>query len=292
MVAILAHRRGDEMALCAGIVHLHMGHSAPIGAGWGQMNEMFRLDGKTALVTGAGSGLGRHFAQVLASAGANVVIVARRKDKLTETEALISQAGGRVLSLPLDVRSAGDVDHALRQVVEDFGTIDVLVNNAGVSGFATLNDCSEDNWDSIFDTNVKAVWLVSKAVVAQTREHKQRNVAIINIASILASATKFGLGPYMASKAAVQQLTKAMAVEWAESGVRVNAIAPGYFPSEMTDGLFDTPDGLAMQRRIPMGRTGELHEISGPLLLLASDASSYMNGSTITVDGGHLCRTL
>jgi len=256
------------------------------------MNEMFRLEGKTALVTGAGSGLGRHFAQVLAAAGARVVIAARRADKLAETEALIVRAGGSVLSVPLDVRSASDVNRALQRVEQDFDSIDVLVNNAGFSGFATLSECPEDNWDSIFDTNVKAIWLMSKAVVAQARERECRNVSIINIASILASATRFGLGPYMASKAAVQQLTKAMAVEWAQSGVRVNAIAPGYFPSEMTEGLFDTPEGIAMQQRIPLGRTGELREISGPLLLLASDASSYMSGSTITVDGGHLCRTL
>jgi NAD(P)-dependent dehydrogenase (short-subunit alcohol dehydrogenase family) len=256
------------------------------------MNEMFRLDGKTALITGAGSGIGRHFAQVLAGAGARVVIAARRLDKLAETETLILQAGGRVLSLSLDVRSADAADLALQQVREVFGAIDILVNNAGVSGFASLSDCAEDNWDAIFDTNVKAVWILSKAVVAHAREHECRNVSIINIASILASATKFGLGPYMASKAAVEQLTKAMAVEWASSGVRANAIAPGYFPSEMTEGFFDTPEGIAMQQRIPVGRTGELHEISGPLLLLASDASSYMNGSTIPVDGGHLCRTL
>jgi len=280
------------MSPCTGLVRRCIGHSAPIGAGWGQMNEMFRLEGKTALVTGAGSGLGRHFAQVLAAAGARVVIAARRADKLAETEALIVRAGGSVLSVPLDVRSASDVNRALQRVEQDFDSIDVLVNNAGFSGFATLSECPEDNWDSIFDTNVKAIWLMSKAVVAQARERECRNVSIINIASILASATRFGLGPYMASKAAVQQLTKAMAVEWAQSGVRVNAIAPGYFPSEMTEGLFDTPEGIAMQQRIPLGRTGELREISGPLLLLASDASSYMSGSTITVDGGHLCRTL
>ena len=256
------------------------------------MTDIFRLDGKTALVTGAGTGLGQHFAQVLAHAGARVVIAARRSEKLAETESLITAAGGEVFAVALDVRSASNISTAFDEAESRFGPIDILVNNAGFSGFAALSDSDEANWDAIFDTNVKAAWLLSTELVRRSRDHESSSVSIINIASILALGTKFGLGPYMASKAAVVQLTKAMALEWGDSGVRANAISPGYFPSEMTDGLFDTLEGRAMQARIPLRRTGELHELSGPLLLLASDASTYMNGSVVTVDGGHLCRTL
>jgi NAD(P)-dependent dehydrogenase (short-subunit alcohol dehydrogenase family) len=256
------------------------------------MEQIFRLDGKTAFVTGAGSGLGRHFALVLAAAGARVVIGGRREDKLKETAQLVEQAGGTVIYGPLDVCQPASIAAAVDAAEENFGGVDILVNNAGVSGFASLADCDEDNWDSIFDTNLKAVWLVSRELVRRNAAREDGRLSIINIASILATATKVGLGPYMASKAGVEQLTQAMVVEWAAQGVRANAIAPGYFPSEMTEGLFDTPEGREMQERIPLGRTGQLHEISGPLLLLASDASSYMNGSVIAVDGGHLCRTL
>ncbi len=256
------------------------------------MNDLFSLAGKTALVTGAGSGLGRQFAQTLAAAGARVVLAARRPDKLADTEAKIASAGGIARSIVLDLTDSAAIAAAIGQLQSEDRGVDVLVNNAGVSGFASLDDCDEPNWDAIFSTNVKSVWLLSRAVVNAARRENKASIAIVNIASILARDTKFGLGPYMASKAAVQQLTKAMALEWAADGVRANAIAPGYFPSEMTEGLFDSPEGQAMQSRIPLGRTGQLAELAGPLLLLASDASSYMNGATITVDGGHLCRTL
>jgi len=256
------------------------------------MENIFRLDGKTAFVTGAGSGLGRHFALVLAAAGARVAIGGRRLEKLDETAALVNQAGGQVCCVGLDTRSSESIATAFDFAEQTFGPLDILVNNAGVSGYADLLDCDEDNWDAIFDTNTKAVWLAAREFVKRQRAANRMGGSIVNIASILAEGSKHGLGPYMASKSAVEQLTRAMALEWGPLGIRTNAIAPGYFPSEMTEGLFDTPEGQEMQQRIPARRTGQVHEISGPLLLLASNASSYMNGSVVTVDGGHLCRPL
>ncbi|MDG2154616.1 MAG: SDR family oxidoreductase [Gammaproteobacteria bacterium] len=256
------------------------------------MTDIFRLDGKTALVTGAGTGLGQHFAQVLARAGARVVIAARRSEKLAETESLITAAGGEAFAVSLDVRSASNISTAFDAAESRFGAVDILVNNAGLGGKTELVDYQEAKWDAIFDTNVKAAWLLSTELIRRSRQGDSSSISIVNIASILAVGAKFGLGPYMASKAAIVQLTRAMALEWGDSGVRANAISPGYFLSEMTEGLFDTPEGRAMQERIPVRRIGDLHELSGPLLLLASDASTYMNGSVVTVDGGHLCRTL
>jgi len=255
------------------------------------MDQTFQLNGKTALVTGASSGLGRHFAQTLGAAGANVVVGARRADKLADTAESIRSAGGNALAVSLDVTDNDSIQNAFAAAEEAFGTVDVLVNNAGVSGVGQLDEIGTDDWDYVLDSNLKSVWMVSAEAVKRLNAAGQGG-SIINIASILATGTNPGLGPYAASKAGVLHLTRAMTQEWAGRGIRVNAISPGYFPTEMTDGYFDTPDGLAMQARIPTGRVGRLDELSGPLLLLASDASGYMNGSELVVDGGHLCRML
>jgi len=255
------------------------------------MQDIFTLDGKIALVTGAGSGLGRQFAVTLAAAGARVVIAARRQEKLQETADRIEAEGGEVRCVQLDVNDKAAIARAFDEAEAEFGVVDVLVNNAGVSGVGLLHETDEDNWDFVLDTNLKSVWAVSAEAVRRLQQAKSGG-SIINVASILATGTNPGLGPYAASKAGVLHLTKAMAQEWGALGIRANAISPGYFPSEMTDGYFDSPEGKEMQQRIPMGRVGRVNELSGPVLLLASDASSYMNGSEIVVDGGHLCRTL
>lgn len=255
------------------------------------MNEIFSLDGKTALVTGASSGLGRQFAKILAAAGANVIALARRLEPLEELRTEIANDGGRALAVCADVTDLSALRKAFETAEQHFGTVTIVVNNAGVSRPAALRSTPEKDWDAVFDANLKAVWQV--ATEASRRMNKNgEGGSIINIASILAFGAAKALGPYMASKAGVVQLTRAMALEWASDNIRVNAIAPGYFPTEMTGNFFSTPKGLEMIERIPQLRIGDPAELNGPLLLLASDASSYMTGSVITVDGGHLCHTL
>ena len=255
------------------------------------MNNLFSLDGKTVLVTGASSGLGRQFAKTLAAAGANVVAVARRRERLDELCNEITAAGGRALGLRADVTDVRAVRRAFDEAERQFGVVSVVINNAGISRPAPLRSTSEEDWDAVIEANLKAVWLVATEA-SRRMVNKNQGGSIINIASILAFGAAKALGPYMASKAGVVQLTRSMALEWAGDNIRVNAIAPGYFPTEMTGNFFSTPKGLEMIARIPQRRIGDPTDLDGPLLLLASDASSYMTGSVVTVDGGHLCHAL
>lgn len=254
--------------------------------------KLFNLDGKVALVTGAGSGLGRQFAQTLAGAGASVVLAARRREKLEETAALIRDQGGSAICLELDVTDSLSVTNCIREMASEVGAPDILVNNAGIGKQGFLTDITEEDWDAVIDTNLKGVFLVAQAV-AKSMMVAEKTGSIINIASILGLRVSKALASYIAAKSAVVQLTKAMAIEWARNGIRVNAIAPGYFITEINEQQFADGAGDAfLQKRVPMGRVGELQEISGPLLLLASDAGSYMTGSILTVDGGHVCNSL
>jgi len=254
--------------------------------------SIFNLDGKVALVTGAGSGLGRQFAETLADAGALVVLAARRRDKLEETAASIRGHGGEAICLELDVTDSLSVTNCIREMVSEAGSPDILVNNAGIAKQAFLTDISEDDWDAVLDTNLKGVFMVAQAV-ANSMITADKPGSIINIASILGLRVSKGLASYIAAKSAVVQLTKAMAIEWSSRNIRVNALAPGYFITEINQDQF--ADGSAdefLRQRVPMGRVGELPEIAGPLLLLASEAGSYMTGSIIAVDGGHVCNSL
>ena len=257
----------------------------------GKAMERFRVDGKIALVTGAGSGLGRQFAVALAEAGAAVALAARRREKLAETAALVEEAGGKALCLDLDVTDSLSVTSCVRNVTSELGVPDILVNNAGIARQAFLTEISEEDWDAVLDTNLKGVFLVAQAV-AKEMIKAEKPGSIINIASILGFGVSKALASYIAAKAGVAHLTKAMALEWCRQGIRVNAIAPGYFVTEINEDAFEQGAHELVKQAVPMGRVGEMAEISGPLLLLASDAGSYMTGSVLTVDGGHLVRSL
>jgi NAD(P)-dependent dehydrogenase (short-subunit alcohol dehydrogenase family) len=258
------------------------------------MNELlkpFSLHGKVALVTGASSGFGLHFAQVLASAGAKVVLAARRTDRIEAAAGAINAAGGEALAVTMDVTSSASIAAALDEAERAFGVVTVVINNAGITIPKLLLDLGDADWTGVIDTNLNGVAYV-------TRETARRMVAagsggsIVNIASILAERVQKALTSYAASKAAVVQFTKVAALELAQHNIRVNALCPGYFQTELNGEWLRSKDGQALTRRIPQRRTGNLEELNGPLLLLASDAGSLMTGSAVTVDGGHVLSDL
>lgn len=250
------------------------------------MSDLFSLDGRTAIVTGASSGLGDRFARVLHAAGATVVVGARRLDRL---ELLASELGDRLVPVRCDVSVDADCE-ALFAAAGD--RVDVLVNNAGVGGPVAAEHESLDAWRHTVDVNLTGLFVLSQLVGRRMIE--QRHGSIVNIASVLGlvGSAPIKQAAYCATKGAVVNLTRELACQWARKGVRVNAIAPGWFPSEMTQAeMFDSETGMAfLKTHCPMGRGGEEHELDGALLFLASDASTYVTGTTITVDGGWTAR--
>jgi NAD(P)-dependent dehydrogenase (short-subunit alcohol dehydrogenase family) len=249
------------------------------------MDDIFDLSGRVAVVTGASSGLGQRFARVLHASGASVVMAARRVDRL---ERLVDELGGeRAMALRCDVAVEADVVALVAQAVERFGSVDVMVNNAGVSLSRPAEEESTDDFRSVVEVNLVGLFVGCREAA---KVMLQRGTgSIVNIASILGLVGngRVKQAGYAASKTAVVGLTRELSAQWARRGVRVNAIAPGWFATEMTDELFGNERGMDFVRRgTPMGRAGTERELDGVLLLLASDASSYITGQTIAVDGG------
>jgi NAD(P)-dependent dehydrogenase (short-subunit alcohol dehydrogenase family) len=255
------------------------------------MQTFADLSGKVALVTGASSGLGRHFASVLARHGVKVGIAARRVDALEETARHIEREGGVAAVSALDVTRADSVKNALSTLEGKLGPIDIVVNNSGMSVSKPVLDQSESDWDAVVDVNLKGAFLVAAEAARRMRD-AQRPGSIINIESILSFRQAGSIAPYAASKAGLTQLTRSLALELARFRIRVNGIAPGYFATDINREFFDTELGRALIKRIPQRRLGQLEDLDGPILLLASDASRYMTGATLVVDGGHLCSSL
>lgn len=247
-------------------------------------NTPFDMSGETVLITGGGTGLGKQFATVLAAAGARVVLCARRIDKLEATVAQIRELGGDAHAIPMDVTSGDSVTQGFKQCL-DIAPVTVLVNNAGLAGESMLLSMPEQEWDSVVNTNLKGAWLVARAAAQQMIDHDRKG-SIINIASVLGSSVQKGTAAYAAAKSGVIHLTKAMALEWARYDIRVNAIAPGYYRTDMAEGYLDSPQGQQLLKRIPQRRLGAPAEMDGAILMLASSASAYMTGSVVTVDGG------
>src|SRR5690606_2628299 len=251
------------------------------------MSNLFSLAGKRVLVTGASSGFGAHFARVLAEAGADLILAARRRDKLEQTADAVRALGREALVVEMDVADYASVQSAFAGMPMP----DVVINNAGISRVGTTDGYSEQDWDAVLDTNLKGVWAVSQQAI-RAWQAAGRGGNIVNVASILGLRVGQQLSAYAASKAAVVQLTRSIALDYARAGIRCNALCPGYFETDINRDWLRSEHGERQIKRIPFRRVGEMPDISGPLLLLASDASAYMSGVALPVDGGHLCSTL
>jgi NAD(P)-dependent dehydrogenase (short-subunit alcohol dehydrogenase family) len=250
--------------------------------------DLFALNDQVALVTGASSGLGEHFARALAEHGAKVVVGARRRERLETLVSGIEANDGTALAVDLDVTDADSVRQAFDTVEKTFGTVSILVNNAGLTRSEFFLKTTEDDWNAVMDTNLTGAWRVAQEAAKRMVAAKVAG-SIVNIASIIAFATQTKESTYGVSKAAIAHLTRSMANELMRYGIRVNALAPGYFLTEMNEAFFATDKGREyIEKGIPAKRLGKPEELTGPLLLLASDAGSFINGAVLPVDGGHL----
>jgi NAD(P)-dependent dehydrogenase (short-subunit alcohol dehydrogenase family) len=254
-------------------------------------SSLFDVSGKVALVTGASSGLGEHFARTLASRGATVIAAARRTDRLDALVAGIARDGGKAIAVRLDVADPASVEAAFAEIAAKAGAADIVVNNAGIGRSKPSIELTERDWREVLDTNLDGAWRVAQGA-ARAMVAAGKGGSIVNIASILGMRVASQLLAYSAAKAALIQLTQTLALEWARYGIRVNAIAPGYVETEMNRDVLRSEAGQALVKRVPQRRIGSPADLEGALLLLASGAGSYMTGSVVVVDGGHVVSSL
>jgi NAD(P)-dependent dehydrogenase (short-subunit alcohol dehydrogenase family) len=256
-----------------------------------ELAARFSLDGRTALVTGASGALGARFAEVLAGAGAAIALAARRAGPMEALRARLEAQGARAAVVTMDVTDGRSVEAAVAAAEEALGPVDIVINNSGVADPAASLDQSDEEWDRVFAVNLDGARRVSVAAVRRLVAAK-RPGAIVNVASILGLRQGAGVTAYAASKAALVQMTRQHALEWARFGIRVNALAPGYIETDLNRDFFATDAGAAQVRRITQRRLGRPEELDGSLLLLASEAGSFITGAVLVVDGGHLISPL
>jgi 3-oxoacyl-[acyl-carrier protein] reductase len=249
--------------------------------------DLFSLNRRVALVTGASSGLGQQFARALADNGAAVALVARRAERLAAFKAELEKAGAKAVAIEADVTDRAAMLRAFDEAERAFGTVTILVNNAGIAHGGRATEMAPEEWRKVLATNLDAVFFWAQEAAKRMLAAKAQG-SIVNVASVLGLMVAKGAVAYAAAKAGVVQVTKALAVELAFKGVRVNAIAPGWFVTEMNDDYLLSEKGAAIKREIPMGRFGNAGDLDGALLLLASDAGTYITGATIVVDGGQV----
>jgi NAD(P)-dependent dehydrogenase (short-subunit alcohol dehydrogenase family) len=255
------------------------------------MADRFSLAGRTALVTGASAGLGRHFARTLANAGAAVAVAARRRAPLEALVAEIGAAGGRAYAVEMDVTDGASIRAAWATASAALGAIDVVVNNAGISVVKPTLELAEADWDAVVDTDLRGAWLVAQTA-ARALVEARRPGRIVNVASITGLRTIGQIAPYAAAKAGLLHLTRVLAMEWARHDIQVNAIAPGYVETDLNRDFWSSPAGRRLIDRVPQRRLGRPEDLDGALLLLASDAGAFITGVTLVVDGGHTVSSL
>ena len=249
------------------------------------LQQLFDLSGRVALVTGASRGLGQYMAKALARAGADIAITSRDQARLAETAEDILDIGGRVLSVELDVLNLSSIQQAVQDVEAHFGRLDVLVNNAGCNVRRRALEVTAEDWDKVVNTNLRGAFFVAQAAARIMKaQHWGR---VINIGSVTCVAGYAGMGPYCASRGGIKQLTMSLAHDWAEYGITVNCLAPGWFKTEQSRMLYEDETWLSMlKERIPMARPGRPDDLDGMVVFLASESSRYVTGQTYLVDGG------
>ena len=253
--------------------------------------QQFDLSGMTALVTGASAGLGAHFVEVLSRNGANVAATARRTDRLEQLAIDCKNLPGSVHPQEMDVTDENSILRAFEAAEAHFGTVEILVNNAGIADRQSVLKIKLPNWDLINNTNLRSAWIIAQEAATRML-NANRKGSIINIASVYGIGVGIGNAAYATSKAGLIQMTKSMALELSRKGVRVNALCPGYFRTELDAEFFDSDAGKAYFSGLPMQRPGRMNELNGALLLLASDAGSFISGTSLIVDGGHLVKSI